>query len=277
MAIPFIKMHGAGNDFVIVDARKNNFAPSAAQIRRVADRHYGVGCDQFILLEAPRRQGADLYMHIYNPDGSAAEACGNATRCVAKLEFNAWKNKVVVIETKAGLLRAVEEGEVITVDMGAARFGWQDIPLSMEADTLALDLKIADLPKAVGVNMGNPHAVFFIDDADKFPVAVYGPQVEHHSLFPQRTNVEFAQIVSRNDIRMRVWERSAGITLACGSAACATLVAAVRRGLTERKVSMQLDGGVLQLEWLDNNHVLMAGPVAFSFSGVLYDSLLGAA
>lgn len=277
MPIPFIKMHGLGNDFVILDGRVNRFTPVPDVIRAVADRHRGVGCDQFILIEKAHNQNADLFMAIYNSDGSRAGACGNATRCVARIEMAATGKPETVIETDAGLLRAVKERDVIAVDMGPAHLDWKDIPMAFEVNTLAIDTGKTGLPLAVGVNMGNPHAVFFMNYVDGIDLAGIGPQIENHPLFPERTNVDFAEIIDRHTIRLRVWERGAGITQACGSGACATLVAAVRRGLTERSANVILDGGQLAITWLENGHVLMRGAAAFSFSGELSDELLGVA
>lgn len=274
MPISFVKMHGLGNDFVILDSRKNHFVPNAEQVRRIADRHRGVGCDQLIVLAAPKNKNADVYMQIMNGDGSTAGACGNATRCVAVLEMQARGSNQVLIETSYDCLQAKAHGANITVDMGAAQMEWRDIPLALELDTLNIEMEIDGLPPAVGVSMGNPHAVFFIDDAERMDVARLGPRVERHVFFPQRTNVEFVEVIDRTHLRMRVWERGMGITQACGSGACAVAVAAVRRGLAERKVEIMLDGGVLQLEWLENGRVQMTGPVAYSFSGELSDTLL---
>ncbi len=273
MPITFIKMHGLGNDFVILDSRKSGFQPTPEQIKRIADRNRGVGCDQVIVLKNSPKS-ADLYMGIYNADGSEAAACGNATRCVAELEMNARGVNTLNIESPYDVLKARRSGALITVDMGAALLEWNAIPLSKHMDTLNVDMGIAALPPAVAVNMGNPHAVFFVKDVEKTDITTLGRQVETHSLFPARTNVEFIEVKDRTHMRMRVWERGAGITLACGSGACAAMVAAVRRGLTERKADIQLDGGVLNMEWLENGHVLMTGPVATSFTGELSEALL---
>lgn len=273
MPVTFIKMHGLGNDFVILDARKSGFQPTPEQIRRIADRNRGVGCDQVILIKNSTK-GADLYMGIHNADGSQAAACGNATRCVADLEMNVRGVSALTIESPYDILKTTRSGSLITVDMGAALMEWNAIPLSKPLDTLNIDMGIGGLPPAVGVNMGNPHAVFFVKDVAKTDITTWGRQVETHSLFPARTNVEFVEVKDRTHMRMRVWERGAGITLACGSGACAVIVAAVRRGLTERKADIELDGGVLHMEWLENGHVLMTGPVATSFTGELSEALL---
>ena len=275
MTIPFLKMHGLGNDFVVIDARPNQLTLSEAQARAVANRRLGVGCDQLILIEAPKTAGATAFMRIRNPDGSEAGACGNATRCVARLLMNETGSDHVVVETIAGLLEshAAPDG-MVTVDMGPARLDWRDIPLSGPADTLRLDVAEGPYAGPVAVSMGNPHAVFFVDDVAAVPLERVGPVLEHHSTFPQRANIEFAQVLSPTHIRMRVWERSAGITQACGSGACAVQVAAVRRGLVERRAKVELDGGSLIIEWRDDGHVLMTGPIALSFTGTLAPELL---
>lgn len=268
--LAFIKMHGLGNDFVIVDSRHSSVRLDGAGARAIADRRTGIGCDQVLVIEAPRNRLADAYLRIHNPDGGEAEACGNGTRCVAALMMDESRQSETVIETVAGLLDATraDDGEV-TVDMGRVGLDWRDIPLSEPADTLHLDVEAGILSDPVGVNIGNPHAVFFVDDADSVPLDDLGPVIERHSLFPEFTNVEAAQVLAADLIRMRVWERGAGITRACGSGACATLVAAHRRGLTGRCADVIVDGGRLGIEWLKDDHVLMSGPVATSFSGTL--------
>lgn len=281
MQLPFIKMHGLGNDFVILDGRDRAVTLAPAQVRAIADRRTGVGFDQLITLE-PSKAG-NVFMRIHNPDASEAGACGNATRCVAELLMREQgSRKPVVIETLAGLLEASDAGGgLIAVDMGPARLGWQEIPLASEADTLHVDVSAGPasapvLSDPVCVNMGNPHAVFFTADADAIPLATVGPLLEHHPMFPERANISVAQVIDRTHIRLRVWERAAGITSACGSAACATGVAAMRRGLTDRIVDIRLDGGRLGIEWRADGHVVMTGPIAESFRGTLTASLLTA-
>lgn len=264
MALEFRKMHGLGNDFVIIDRRLDRAVIATQLLRKLADRRYGVGCDQVIVLEPSTR--ADLFMRIYNPDGSEAGACGNGTRCVAVF----LGKPSCTIETVSGILSCrMVEGGMVEVDMGAPRLDWTDIPLAEERDTLHLGIGDGDsLSDPVAVSMGNPHCVFFVDDVSKIPLDIIGPAVECNSLFPKRTNVEFAQIIGLEKIRMRVWERGAGITLACGSGACSTIVAAVRRGLTGRKAEIILDGGSLFLEWRESDsHVLMTGPATDVFFG----------
>lgn len=260
-------MHGLGNDFVVVKAADGFTADMTV---RLADRRFGVGCDQVLLMDAPQNARADLFMRIYNPDGSEAQACGNGTRCVADYWMRENSRDECVIETMAGLLQCARTaGDMVRVDMGVPRLEWQQIPLAEERDTLHLGLIGGDLTDPVAVNMGNPHTVFFVPQVEQIDLAGLGAQVERHVLFPERTNVEFAQIKADDKIRVRVWERGTGVTQACGSGACATMVAAVRRGLTGRKAEIMLDGGSLFLEWrAEDDHVLMTGPVASVFEGV---------
>ncbi len=291
----FIKMHGLGNDFVILDLREGQEAPAPAKIAAIANRKTGVGCDQLILLLPKRNPESALFMEIYNQDGSSAEACGNATRCVAALIMGETNEDMVVIETVAGFLPCWREPDGrITADMGEPKFGWQDIPLSKEVDTLNLPLYLdlnpspshasrgaLPLPQGegrgegvrsqpVGVNVGNPHAVFFVKDVEGLDVQSIGPGFESHDLFPNKINVEFVEVRSPTQLRMRVWERNAGETHACGSGACAVLVAAVRRGLAERKADVVLDGGTLSIHWReDDNRILMTGPAAHVFDGTM--------
>ncbi|WP_207480136.1 diaminopimelate epimerase [Arenibaculum pallidiluteum] len=275
MSLPFLKMHGLGNDFVVLDARRSALVLSPAQVRAVADRRTGVGCDQLIVLEPGATPGADVFMRIYNPDGSEAGACGNATRCVASLVSEEESGGPVGIQTIAGLLKARPTGGGgYEVDMGPARLDWREIPLAGPADTLRLDVEAGPLSAPCAVNMGNPHAVFFVEDADAVDLAAWGPRIEHHPAFPDRTNVEIVQVLGPELIRMRVWERGAGITRACGSGACAALVAAARRGLTGRRATVRLDGGDLEITWREDGHVLMAGPTALAFRGTLAAELL---
>lgn len=271
----FRKMHGLGNDFVVIDLRDGRPGFTPEQVARIADRREGVGCDQFITIEPARTAGATAFMGIRNPDGSEAGACGNATRCVASL-LMAEAGDAVVVETISGLLPATRApGGLVTVDMGPARLDWDAIPLAEPRDTAHLGLEVGPLRDGVAVSMGNPHAVFFVEDVAAMPLESVGPQVETHPLFPARTNVEAVQVLDPRTLRMRVWERAAGITKACGSGACAVLVAAVRRGLSERRAEVILDGGPLTIEWRESDgHVLMTGPVATSFTGTLDESLL---
>lgn len=276
VALPFIKMHGLGNDFVVIDARERAFAPDAARVRALADRRAGVGCDQLILVEKPRNPLADAFMRIRNADGGEVAACGNATRCVAELLMREKGGTHVVIETAAGLLdaEATTDG-LIGVDMGRISFDWRDIPLAEPVDPLNLPVEAGPLRNGVAVNVGNPHAVFFVDNVERVPLEHVGPLIERHPLFPERTNVEAAEVRGRDRLRLRVWERGAGLTRACGTGACAAAVAAAKRGLTDRAVTVELDGGVLRIEWLRDDHVRMTGPVATAFTGLLDPSLAG--
>jgi diaminopimelate epimerase len=273
-AIPFIKMHGLGNDFVVIDARRDRLVLGAAAARAIADRRAGIGCDQVLVVEPPRNGAADAFLRILNADGGEAEACGNGTRCVARLVMDERRTEAAVVETVAGLLRA-EAGPAgqVSVDMGEVRFGWRDIPLAGPVDTLRLPLAVGPLREPAAANVGNPHAVFFVDDAEAVPLAELGPRIEHHPLFPERANVEVAQVLAPDRIRLRVWERGAGVTRACGSGACAAVAAAHRRGLAARTADVILDGGLLRVAWRDDGHATMSGPVAVSFTGAVEDSL----
>jgi diaminopimelate epimerase len=277
---PFLKMHGLGNDFVVLDARAADLELTPERRRTIADRRLGVGCDQLIVLERPTDREADVFMRIYNADGGEAGACGNATRCVASVVMDERKSDYVTVQTIAGLLESQKAGlgsnglPVISVDMGPARLDWREIPVSQACDTNHLPLGLGPLQDPVGTNMGNPHATFFVDDADAIPLAELGPKLEHDRLFPERANIGVAQLVGEDRLRLRVWERGAGITLACGSGACAAVVAASRRGLVQRKADVVLEGGTLTIEWLRDGHVLMTGGIALAFKGELDRSLL---
>ncbi|HEY3947965.1 diaminopimelate epimerase [Phenylobacterium sp.] len=272
MSRPFLKMNGLGNDFVVVEARSAPFAPSADEVRAIADRKSGVGCDQLISIEPG--EGADAKARFWNSDGEEVSACGNGTRCVGWLLMQAAGTDRAVIETQAGRLIATRAGErLVSVDMGEPGLDWRDIPLSREQDTRALDAALYDDPtlsSAPGcVSMGNPHVVFFVDDLDATPIATIGPLVEHDILFPQHVNVGFAQVIDRGRIALRVWERGAGLTRACGTGACAALVAASRRDLADRAAVVVTDGGELLIEWREDGHVHMTGPAAVDFAGEL--------
>jgi len=272
--MPFTKMHGLGNDFVVLDLRGGAAAPGAEGARAIADRRRGIGCDQLVLIERADTVGVEARLRFLNPDGSESAACGNGARCVAAWLMQDAGRDRLVLETLGGRLEATRAGAgLYTVDMGPARLDWRDIPLAHEADTLQLDVALGPLETPVAVGMGNPHCIFFVDDAEDIELATFGPQLEHHPLFPERTNVEVATVVDAHRIRVRVWERGTGITLACGSGACATLVAAHRRGLAARRAEMLMDGGSLTAEWRDDNHVLLTGPVAVSFTGTLNDHI----
>jgi diaminopimelate epimerase len=264
MRVPFLKMHGAGNDFIVVDARTGALPLSPARIAALADRRTGIGCDQFITL-APAGPGADVFMRIHNPDGSEAGACGNATRCVAALLHQQTGQRHLVVQTVAGALPAIVSGDSVAVDMGVPRLDWTDIPLARPADTLHLPLD----GDPAAISMGNPHATLFVADLAAAPVAALGPALERHPLFPDRANIGFAQVLAPDRIRLRVWERGAGLTLACGSGACAALVNAHRRGLAGRAATMLLDGGTLNIAWRQDDHVIMTGPAVTAFQGTV--------
>jgi diaminopimelate epimerase len=268
----FHKMHSLGNDFVILDRRSGKLSLDIGQIQRIADRRHGVGCDQLLSLEPSQR--ADLFMRVYNPDGSEAQACGNGTRCVARLLMEETLTNRVRIETRAGVLAVTAGLQGYTVDMGAPRAGWDEIPLAQPMDTLALDLSLGPLANPVAVSMGNPHAVFFVDDVEAIAIEQLGPELEHHPLFPERANIGIAEVRDRRTIRLRVWERGAGLTLACGSGACAALVAAARRDLTDRSADLLLDGGSLKIAWSPADRVLMTGPASHSYGGRLHPELV---
>ncbi len=272
----FIKMHGLGNDFVVVDAREVPCVLDERAARALADRREGVGCDQIVVLEPPRNGRADVFFRFWNSDGGEVDACGNGTRCAASLVMAESGREAVAIETAAGLLGAQAAGAgQVTVDMGEARLAWDEIPLAREQDTLHLELAREDLADPVGVNMGNPHAVFFVEDAAAVDLARLGPELEHDPVFPERANIGIAQVTGPDRLRLRVCERGAGITRACGTGACAAAVAAARRGLTGRRVTVTLDGGPLIIEWREDGHVEMTGPVATAFVGELDLDALG--
>lgn len=267
-SLAFIKMHGAGNDFVIIDSRGRDAVVTPALARALGDRNRGVGFDQ--LAEIRSAQDADFELDFWNSDGSRAGACGNATRCVSHLVLQDLGKEAVELITARGRLRAERRPDGrVSVNMGAPQLDWAEVPLAAAVETLHLPLP-GD-PAAVG--MGNPHCVFFVPDAEAVALTELGPRFEHDPLFPQRTNVEFASVIGPDHLRMRVWERGAGITLACGSGACATAVAAHLRGLTGRQVRLDLDGGTLEIDWRDDG-VWMTGPVARVFDGMISPELL---
>ena len=255
----FRKMHGLGNDFVILDAREAPVAMDAARARAIADRRTGIGCDQVILLEPSAV--ADVRMRIWNADGGEVESCGNASRCVATLG-------ATTIETVGGILSASANGGRASVDMGAPRFGWAEIPLAYAMDTAAMPVGWEDLQQPFAVNVGNPHVIFFVDDADAVDLARLGPLIENDPLFPERVNVNVAS-VTEGAIKLHVWERGAGLTRACGTGACATAVAAIARGLAASPVEVRLPGGSLTIAWEKGGTIRMTGPATHVFDGEL--------
>lgn len=259
--LPFMKMHGLGNDFVVVDERGIAPRVDAALAIAIADRHRGVGFDQLAVMSDSTN--ADVYLTFWNSDGSLSAACGNATRCIARYLMDETGKTALTIKTDRGMLSAQDAGGGLTaVNMGQPQLDWQDIPLGHEMGTL--HLPIPGDPVATG--MGNPHCTFFVDDAEAVDLAARGAEIEHHPLYPQRTNVQFASLIGPDHLRMRVWERGVGVTLASGSSSCATAVAAARRGLTGRDVMLDLDGGTLQISWRADG-VWMTGPTAHVFDG----------
>lgn len=279
MTIPFLKMHGLGNDFIIIDCRQHLPKPNTETIIAMSNRHRGIGCDQFIVLENAQKEG-DVLMRIYNGnDGGQVGACGNVTRCVGRLIMNEMNVPSCNIETIDGVLKASwadKANHIVTIDMGMPKLTWQHIPLSQEMDTLSVNLGIDGLPPALCVSMGNPHAVFFVDDAEAIAVEHYGKMVESHPLFPEKTNVEFVHKVNDTTLRMRVWERSAGITQACGTGACAVTVAGIQAGIIPSDTAtVILDGGPLTITWQDKKSVLMTGATTLSFTGHYHNDYLG--
>ena len=256
----FSKMHGLGNDFVVIDAREHAMAMSPERVRAIADRHTGIGCDQLILIGTSGN--ADVAMRIFNADGGEVEACGNATRCIPL-----FLGRDVTIETQGGLLSAALVSGGASVDMGTPRFEWDAIPLGYAMDTLRLPTSWENLPPPVCVNVGNPHVVFFVDDLGAVDTARLGALIESDPLFPNRVNVNFAQVTGTASLRLIVWERGAGLTRACGTGACATAVAAIRRGLLKGPVTVSLPGGDLLIDWTPGGNIHMTGPAVLVFSG----------
>jgi len=266
--LPFMKMHGLGNDFVVLDGRQALPVLSRALIAAIADRHRGIGFDQLAVIRTAA--DADAHLVFYNADGSESDACGNATRCIARHLMDQTGRAELVLTTGRGRLPVRDLGDGITaVNMGPPQLEWQDIPLAEAMDTL--ELPIEGGPVATG--MGNPHCTFFVEDAEAIPLDEFGARYEHHPLYPQRTNVQVAQVIGPDRIRMRVWERGVGVTLASGSSSCATAVAAARRGLTGRRMRIDLDGGTLDVDWREDG-VWMAGPTMHVADGVLTRAFL---
>jgi diaminopimelate epimerase len=260
MRTTFHKMHGLGNDFVVIDARQTPVAITAARANAIADRHTGIGCDQLIVLE--HSTTADIKMRIFNADGGEVEACGNATRCVALL-----MKSPATIETQAGILSTTPSDATVHVEMTAPVFDWELIPLAMPMDTRDMPVNWEVLERPAAINVGNPHVVFFVSDTASIPLESLGPLIEHDPLFPQRVNVNVAQLVSKNHLKLRVWERGVGETRACGTGACATAIAAIRRGLAQSPVRISLAGGDLEIGWSEGEAIQMTGPATHVFSG----------
>jgi len=264
MSFRFHKMHGLGNDFVVIDARTTPVAIDAARARAIADRREGIGCDQVILIEPS--DVADARMRIWNSDGGEVEACGNASRAVALL-----LGRQSTLETLAGTIHLAIDGALATVDMGSPRFGWDQIPLAYAMDTAHLPVGWDELNDPAAVNVGNPHVIFFVDDCDAVDLERLGPQIEHDPIFPDRVNVNVATVEAQDRIRLRVWERGSGLTRACGTGACATAVAAIRSGRVESPVTVALPGGELLIDWLPGGSISMSGPATHVFAGEAED------
>ena len=270
MEIDFVKMHGIGNDIVVIDSRKQPLELAPDEACLIADRRIGIGCDQIMVITDSVQ--ADIGLTIYNNDGSMSGACGNGTRCVADLILDE-KNDSLSIEIEGTVKKAWREDGLIAVDMGRPLFGWQEIPLAEDVDTLGIDLGIEELPPAIVVNIGNPHAVHLVDDAERIELEIIGPILENHALFPERVNVEVVSILPDGRLRMRVWERGAGITRACGSGAAAVVAALIRKGvISDNKAEVVLDGGSLFIEWIrqeqqEGGHIIMRGASTHVFKG----------
>lgn len=272
-ALSFTKMHGLGNDFVVIDAREETLDLSPEAIQRLADRRRGVGFDQLVAI-APS-EVADARLLFFNADGSEAGACGNGTRCVSRLLMMEGDRDELRLETKGGLLRARRRRDgLVTVEMGVPRTDWREIPLAAACDTLEVPLDHAGLPRPTATSMGNPHATFFVDDLDGLDVERLGAELERHPIFPERANIGFAMLQGPSTIRLKVFERGAGLTPACGTGACAAMVAARRRGLVGEVASLILDGGPLEIAWDGQGPVTMTGPVAVVFEGRIAAELL---
>ncbi len=274
-ALRFRKMNGLGNDFVVLDGRARVISMDEVKARAIADRKTGIGCDQLIVLK--KSDVADVRMQIWNNDGGEVESCGNAARCIADLMFEDKKSDAATIDTVGGFLVARKAGDkLVTIDNGVPKFGWQDIPLADEfSDTRRIELQVGPIDAPLihtpsVVNVGNPHCIFWVNDLEVVDLARVGPMLEHHRLFPQRANITLARVDGRDHVTIKVWERGAGLTKACGTAACAVMAAGVRIKFIDRKCRVTLPGGDLFMEWrASDDHILMTGPVAYEFDGVL--------
>lgn len=279
MSRPFLKMNGLGNDFIVVEARETPFRPTPEEVRALADRESGIGCDQLIAIEPATTPGAAAFVRFWNADGEEVGACGNGTRCIAWLLMQATGRDEVAFETRAGRLSGRRAGDHrVTVDMGEPGLDWRQIPLAEEMDTRRIEVLVGPvgaMQPPGAVSMGNPHVVFFLGEEPREEmVRGLGSMIEHHPLFPEGVNVGFAQVLAPDRIRLRVWERGAGLTRACGTGACAALVAAARRGLSSRKATLVLDGGELTIDWRESDdHVIMTGPVEIEFTGRLPETV----
>lgn len=272
----FAKMNGLGNEICVLDARKDGIPLTSEVIAALGNAETGIGFDQIMILQAPKNRLADAFTQIWNADGTQVSACGNGARCVAWYLMRETGQDHIVIETQAGLLGASRAGvSSVSVDMGEPRLEWDQIPMSERMDTMRIELQVGPIDDPIMhgpgcVSMGNPHVVFLVPDIELAPIKEVGPMIEHHPLFPEGVNVGFAQIMARDHIRLRVWERGAGLTKACGTGACAALVVAARRRLCDRSARVQLDGGDLLIEWrASDNHIIMTGPVEWEADGTI--------
>jgi diaminopimelate epimerase len=267
----FIKMHGLRNDFIIVDARREPYKPSVEEIVRICDRREGIGGDELVIIEKAPMSSTEAFAHIYNPDGREVEACGNASRCLGWLLLEESGKNEVVVDTLGGPLICHRAGEMrVAVNMGRLRTRWQEIPLAREMDTLHLGIGAGPLQDPVGMNIGNPHAVFFVDDLDAVDLTIYGPQLQKHPLFPAEANISAAQLIDSKTLKLSVWERPGSLTTACGTGACVAVGAAHRRGLTDAKhMTVIMTAGSVEIELKDDGSVVMTGPVEISFTGYL--------
>lgn len=280
--LPYLKMNGLGNDFVVLDARARAVKLAREQVRAISNRATGVGCDQLIVIEPDANDGVDIFMRIYNAEGGQVDACGNATRCIAGLLAEETGKDAIAIRTNAGILLTRIAGDLVTADLGVPKFDWDQIPLAEPfADTTGIELQIGPIDKPAlhtpsVVNVGNPHAIFWVTDLAAHDLERFGPLLENHPIFPERANITIAHVTAPDHIKVVVWERGAGLTRACGTAACATAVAAARKGLTGRKVTVELPGGPLDIEWrASDDHILMTGPWTLDGKGILDPDLLG--
>ena len=270
---PFIKMHGLRNDFIVVDGRRQPYKPSVDEIVRHCDRREGVGGDELLIIDPPRAASADAvaFVRIFNPDGREVEACGNASRCVGWLLLQEGRRDEVVIDTLGGRLGCRRAGEkLVAVDMAKIRTGWQDIPLARKMDTLHLEIGVGPLRDPVGMNIGNPHAVFFVDDLDSVDLSIWGPRLQKHPLFPQEANIGAAQLIDSKTLKLSVWERPGALTTACGTGACVAVAAAHRRGLTDaNRMQVIMPAGSVEIELKGDDSAVMTGPVETCFTGYL--------
>jgi len=271
MIINYIKMHGLKNDFIIIDGRGRKISLSRNKIKKISDRKNGLGCDQVVILEKPKKKGVAAFIKFYNSDGSKTKACGNAARCVAFLLIKEFKTKKIIIQTEATLLNAcLTKNNQVSVDIGKAYFKWNQIPLKRKINIEEIDFKVDSFFKPFVVNVGNPHIVFFVENLKKINLKKLGPKIEKLSLFPERINVNFAKILNNNKIALKVWERGAGDTKACGTGASATTIAAIKKKLINKKTCyVQMEGGELKIEYKKNGHIVMTGPTKTIKKGVL--------